>query len=217
VEKDRVVSIFSLFALMLTTSNCLAAQTVTSQPKSSQAQPPKSCMQDLWQGLLPLIAKGSYVTVPDMEHLAGIKMQQAVDVAPADTIATYENNGTTPLSIRVEVQEVPALYDIPHMKYTWQVMQGRSIAWHGSTSVVDFSCLDSSGGLQLSKVEADLDSLGFKRTGSTAQEVHSEYFVGRLGTVVVYFDVPVEAVSTVTSLHIVGSRSELAKSASAHS
>jgi hypothetical protein len=216
VKKDYVNSIFLLFAMMPTVSNCFAAQAITSQPESWPTQHPKSCMQDLWHGLLPLIAKGSYVTVQDMEQLASVKMQQVVDVAPADTIATYENNGTTPLSIRVEVLEVPSLYDIPHMKYTWQVIQGRSIAWHGSTSVVDFACLDSSGGLQLPKAEADLASLGFKRIGYTAQEIHSEYFTGRLGTVVIYFDVPVETVPTVTSLHIVGSRSELAKPSSAH-
>ncbi|RUL63180.1 hypothetical protein EKH79_12275 [Dyella dinghuensis] len=209
-------SLLLLFATMLTTTNGFAAQTVASSPKSSPPKLPKSCLGDMWQGLLPLIAKGSYVTVPDVEKLANIKMQHVVDVAPGDTIATYEGNATTPLSIRVEVLEVPTSYGAGHITYSWQVLQGRSVDWHGSTSVVDFSCVDSSGGLQLSKVEADLSSLGFHQIGSTAQEVHAEYFAGRLSTIAIYFDLPVESVPTVSSIHIVGLRNESAKSSSVH-
>jgi hypothetical protein len=180
----------------------------TFESKHLQDQLPKSCMQDLWQGLLPFVAKHSYVTAPDMERLTGVKMQEVADVAPDDSIANYEN-GTAHLSIRVEVLNMTS-------SYTWQVLQGLSNPRYGSTSIVDISCLDSSRGLQLSKLEADLFSLGFHKIGFTAQEVHAEYFWGHGGSVVAYFEVPVESVPTVTSLHIVGLSSGLAKPSPAH-
>lgn len=215
MKKVCVNSLHLFFVMSLIAPNGFAAQSVGLTSENSQEPLPKSCMRDLWRGLLPFVAKDSYIIASDIERLAGIKMQKVVDVAPGDTMATYEDNGPTPLSVRVEVLNTPLSYTISHMKYTWQVLQGRSMAWHGSTSVVDFACIDSSGGLQLAKVEADLSSLGFHKIGSTA-EVHAEYFLGRAGSVVIYFDVPVESVSTVSSLHIVGSRSELARSSSAH-
>jgi hypothetical protein len=211
VAKGSVTSFFLLVAITLTASNGLAAQTGVSTSKYLPDQSPTSCMRNLWQGLLPFLAKDSYIAAADMERLAGFKMQKVVDVAPGDTIATYEDNGATHLSIRVETLNVPPSYTVPNMKYNWQVAQGRSIAWYGSTSIVDFSCLDKADGLQLSKLEADLFSLGFHKIGFTAQENHAEYFWGNTGSVVVYFDLPVESVPTVSSLHIVGAKSGVAK------
>jgi hypothetical protein len=174
-----------------------------------RGQQPKSCMENLWQGVLPLVAKRSYITAKDMERLTGVKMQEKVDIAPNDTVATYEGNGTEHLSIRVEVIDMPAYY-------TWQVSQGRTNSGNESTSIVDFSCIGGPGGLQLSKLDADLFSLGFHKIGFTDQEVHAEYFWGKLGSMAVFFELPVESVPTVISLHIVGSGSGLAGPSTAH-
>jgi hypothetical protein len=180
------------------------------EPSHLQDQQPKSCMENLWQGVLPFVAKRSYITAEDMERLTGVKMQEKVDIAPNDTVATYEDNGAAHLSIRVEVMDKPS-------SYTWQVSQGRTNPGNGSTSIVDFSCMGGPGGLQLSKLEVDLSLLGFHKIGFTAQEVHAEYFLGKLGSVAVFFELPVESVPTVDSLHIVGSSNDLAAPSSKQS
>jgi hypothetical protein len=214
-----------MFALLLTISHSALAGSIAMArladgPQAEKTNNPvtHACMYGLWKSFLPYIANSKgYIEASDVERSAGVKMQHVADVAPMDTIASYDQNShvepwsskPSSLSIRLETQITPSSFWMPNYKSSWQVMQGRSMAISGKTSVLDFSCMSSGQELSLEEVEKDLQSIGFMRVGSIGYAQHAEFFDNQKEPgiqVVVYFDVPPESVSTVNSIHIVGSK-----------
>lgn len=119
---------------------------LTGQPLSS---PPDSCMTKLWEGFLPLIAKNhSYIGMADVEHVAAVKMQHVVEVAPMDSIGSYEMHGPvlfnsyhpSALSIRIEIQDEPLPARPGDFNFSWQVAQGRAVP---RTAKVPLQCSTS--------------------------------------------------------------------------
>ncbi len=192
------------------------AQTTSATPIGSfTSSPPDSCMTKLWNGFFPFIAKNhSYISMADVERVAGIKVQHVVEVAPMDSIGSYEMHGPVllnsfdpwELSIRDEIQDetIPVK---PHgFNFSWQVTQGRATLGRGSTSVLDIACMGM-GELTLVKVEADLQSAGFKLVARSTRPLQQylEIFANQWGEqTYVYYEQPVEVAPDVISLHVVG-------------
>ena len=179
------------------------------------ASPSDSCMTKLWKGLLPLVAKDhSYISMADVERVAGVRMQHVVQVAPMDSIGSYEMHRPVllhsydpwALSFRDEIQDQPSPAKSNSFDSSWQVAQGLATGGRGSTSVLDIAC-SGMGALTLAKVEADLQMAGFKVVAKSTMPLqqHVEIFANQWGDQIhVYYEMPVEVAPGVTSLHIVG-------------
>lgn len=172
-------------------------------------------MTKLWKGLLPLVAKDhSYISMADVERVAGVKMQHVVQVAPMDSVGSYEMDvpwtlhsyDLRALSFRDEIQDEPSLARPNSSHSSWQVAQGRATVRRGSTSVLDIAC-SGMGELTLVKVEADLQTAGFKVVAKSTSPLqqYMEIFANQWGDYIyVYYEAAVEVAPGVTSLHIVG-------------
>ena len=179
------------------------------------ASPSDSCMTKLWNGLLPLVAKDhSYISMADVERVTGVKMQHVVQVAPMDSIGSYEMHRPMllhsydpwMLSLRDEIQGEPSPAEPNSRNSSWQVAQGRATGSRGFTSVLDIAC-SGMGALTLVKVEADLQTAGFKVAAKSTRPLQQyvEIFANQWGDQIhVYYEAPVDVAPVVTSLHIVG-------------
>jgi hypothetical protein len=182
------------------------------QSTSSQASPSQDCLSTFWARLLPLMAKNnSYISIEDMERVAGVKMQHVVNIGAADRIGIYEQHMPFPsaahpftsnLSIRVENHE--EVLPSSEIMSTW-----RAVQWQpGSTSTVDISCASTGATLRVAQAEADLKALGLQRAGVLSKGIQrADVFVNDWNEqVYLFYAIPVIVTPPIISLRIIGTK-----------
>jgi hypothetical protein len=179
---------------------------------SAHASPNQGCLYDLWERLLPIMAKNnSYISIEDMEQITGVSMQHLANVGPADRIGIYEQHVllqsttqpfTSDLSIRIETHD--DLLPPSEVMSTWRAAQWQP----GSTSTVDLSCAGPGQGLKVAQAEADLKALGLQRAGVLSKGIQrAEVFANDWNEqIYLFYTIPTITTPPVTSLRIIGTR-----------
>lgn len=210
MDKLKLTGLCAIFLLTACVGTTTTPVVKNSEAVLVHSELAGSCMHSLWKALLPLMAaNNSYISVENLEHVTGVRMQYLAKVSPTDTVGIYQqgvsssfadSNGPG-LSFRIETHEDT----LPSSKglYTWQSLQ-----WHpGSTSVLDLSCINGTDQLRLTEAEADLRELGLRSIGITSGTRHMEVFVDDWNEQTnLYYDVPVNTVPYVLSIHVVGEK-----------
>jgi hypothetical protein len=203
-----------LLATTLSLASCTheTSKAVIDTPESIQSRPLPSqdCLYSLWKKLLPLMARNNnYISIEDMEHVAGVKMQHVVNVSPTDVVGIYEqfslpstNNNFSPyLSLRVETHEEALPYN--KAVSTWRALQWQ----YGSTSTVDVSC---SSTLSVKEAEGDLRALGLHPAGTLSRGIQrAEVFVSDWNEqTYLYYTIPTITTPPVSSIRIIGMKTK---------
>ncbi|GLQ96579.1 hypothetical protein GCM10007863_09970 [Dyella mobilis] len=149
----------------------------------------------------------SYISIEDMEQVAGIKMQHVAKVSPTDTVGIYQQlvnpsvDGTFSSHLSLKVERYEDNLPPDEIFSTWRAMQWQP----GSISVVDLSC---SSTLSVKQAEKDLTALGLQPAGTLHKGIQrAEVFVNDWNEqVYLYYTIPLIVTPPVASIRIVGQK-----------